>query len=397
MKKVFVTGMGVISAIGNNVDENHLSLKEGRTGISFNAKYFSSKYTSLYPFGEVKQSDSELKSSLSVDDYKGLTRTDLLAFKAFEEATQMAGLGDRELSNTQTGLISGSTVGGMVMTNQVYEDGNNRAKSTEFLASYDYCSHTMRLIDAYRIKGITDTINTACSSSANAIMLGARLIKSGRAKRMIVGGVDSLAKFTVNGFNSLQILSDELCRPFDAKRKGLNLGEGAAYLVLESEDVVGDKKILAEVAGYGNSNDAYHPSSLSPDAVGVIAAMQGAMDSAGVNPDEVDSINAHGTSTENNDQTELFGINKLFNEIPPFCSTKSFTGHTLGAAGAIEAVYSIVSLNEGELYPSLQFDTPIADLQHNPTLIYRSGQEVKVVLSNSFGFGGNCTSLVFKK
>jgi 3-oxoacyl-(acyl-carrier-protein) synthase len=173
-------------------------------------------------------------------------------------------------------------------------------------------------------------------------MLGARLIKSGRARRAIVGGVDSLAKYTVNGFNSLKILSDAPCKPFDEDRDGLNLGEGAAYLVLEAENVVGDKKIYAEVAGYGNANDAHHPSAMSDEATGAIRSMREAVESAGIGFDLIGYINAHGTGTQNNDGVELTGMAALFEKIPPFNSTKSYTGHTLGAAGAIEAVYSIL-------------------------------------------------------
>lgn len=397
MTKVYVTGIGVISAIGKNVAENHRSLQQGITGLAKGAKYFSSKYTESHPFGEIKCSDQELFDSISISDKTGLTRTDLIAFKAMEEALADARLSKEAISNPETGLISGSTVGGMVLTDQVYEDSNLRAKSTEFLESYDYCSHTLRLIEYFRIKGITDTINTACSSSANAIMLGARLIKSGRAKRMIVGGSDSLAKFTVNGFNSLQILSEDICQPFDQNRKGLNLGEGAAYLILESEEITAPEKRYAEVVGYGNSNDAYHASSLSEDAVGVLAAMEGALEVAQVIPEQVDYINAHGTATGNNDLTEITGFDKLFAQIPPFNSTKSYTGHTLAAAGALEAVFSILSLTKGELYPSLNCSVAIEPVHQLPIQEYKSDQKVETVLSNSFGFGGNCTSLVFKK
>lgn len=397
MTKVYVTGMGVISAIGNNVAENHESLVNGKTGLARNSKYFQSKYTQSHPFGEIKASNQEIANAISVGNLKGLTRTDLIAFKAFEEAIGDAGLNFAEISNPDTGLISGSTVGGMVLTDQVFEDSNLRAKSTEFLESYDYCSHTLRLTEYFKIKGITNTINTACSSSANAIMMGARLIKSGRAKRMIVGGADSLAKFTVNGFNSLQILSDELCQPFDENRKGLNLGEGAAYLVLEAEALANPDKRYAEVAGYGNSNDAYHASSLSEDAVGVLAAMEGALSEAKTSPEQVDYVNAHGTATGNNDLTEVTGFDKLFDIIPPFNSTKSYTGHTLAAAGAIEAVFSLLSMKYGELYPSLNCSTPIAPVNQLPITKFVSQQKIETVLSNSFGFGGNCTSLLFKK
>jgi len=247
------------------------------------------------------------------------------------------------------------------------------------------------------MKGYSTTFNTACSSSANAIMFGAKLIKSGKANRAIVGGTDALAKFTVNGFNALRILSEEPCKPFDENRTGLTLGEGAAYLILESEDVVGDKKIYAEVSGYGNANDAFHASSISDEAIGVIEAISEAIRIAQISPSEIGYINAHGTGTPNNDVTELTGLKKIFTEIPPFQSTKSYTGHTLGAAGAIEAVFSLMAMENNEIYQSLHYQTPIQEHGLNPILQYQQNVEIKHVLSNSFGFGGNCSSLLFSK
>jgi 3-oxoacyl-(acyl-carrier-protein) synthase len=227
-------------------------------------------------------------------------------------------------------------------------------------------------------------------------MYGARLIRSGLATRAIVGGADSLSKFTINGFNSLHILSDEICRPFDEHRKGLNLGEGAAFLVLENEACARGKKIYAEVTGYCNSNDAWHQSSLSDTGDGPYLAMEGALEEAGLETGEIDFINAHGTATENNDMAESTAMIKLFGKPPAFGSTKSNTGHTLGASGAIEAVYSLLNLVHQEVYPSLHFENPIEQTGLHPELSYRNAA-LTHVMSNSFGFGGNCTSLIFSK
>ena len=246
------------------------------------------------------------------------------------------------------------------------------------------------------MKGIINTINTACSSSANAIMYGARLFKAGLAKRAIVGGADSLAKFTINGFNALHILSPERCAPFDENRKGLNLGEGAAFLILEKEEDIKNKKVYAEVKGYCNSNDAYHPSSLSDQGDGPYLAMQGALLSAAMDSREIDFINAHGTGTENNDEVESIAICRLFDQPPVFASTKSNIGHTLGAAGAIEAVYSILNITQQELYAGLNFKDPIASTGLVPVQEFQK-KSLKHVMSNSFGFGGNCTSLIFSQ
>lgn len=396
MTKVFVTGMGVISSIGKDIKKNSESLRNGNSGIN-KPKFFQSKYASSFFFGEVNISNRSLKEQLGLSEEKGLTRTDLFAFKAFDEAINDAKLSKEEISSFDTALISASTVGGMCLTDQLYEDANLKSESSEYLASYGCSAHTLRLIKKYNIKGFTNTINTACSSSANAIMFGSRLIKSGRVKRAIVGGTDSLAKYTVNGFNALKILSESPCKPFDEHRCGLTLGEGAAYLVLESEEVVSNKNTYARVSGYGNANDAFHTSTISDNAVGVISAISQALKSANLDPNKIDYINTHGTGTENNDFVELTGLSKIFNKIPPYNSTKSYTGHTLGAAGAIESIFSILSIINNELYPSLNINTPISQFYLSPVKKYETGVDINYVLSNSFGFGGNCTSLIFSK
>jgi 3-oxoacyl-(acyl-carrier-protein) synthase len=394
--KVYVTGIGIISALGSNVAENHSSLSQGKHGIG-KAVHFRSQYTSLLPFGEVKYSNDELKKSLHLEDEKGYTRTCLLAFKAFEEAVQDAGLTAEVLSSFDTGLISASTVGGMCLTDQLYDDANLNSEGSEYLEAYGFSAHTLKLTEQYHLRGFTDTINTACSSSANAVMMGARLIRSGRASRVIVGGVDALAKYTVNGFNALKILSSFPCKPFDENRDGLNLGEAAAYLVLESEQAAGNKRKYAEVAGYGNSNDAHHPSAMSDEAVGAVISMEEALRSAGIWPSEIDYINTHGTGTPNNDTVELLGISKIFEKVPPFNSTKSYTGHTLAASGAVEAVFGILSIQHREIYPSLHVETGMEGFAVSPVMRFQENVDVRYVLSNSFGFGGNCTSLVLGK
>jgi len=301
------------------------------------------------------------------------------------------------LRASSTAFISGSTVGGMCLTDEMYADANTLdGKGSDFVRSYSNSAHTTFLQRQYSFGGVINTFNTACSSSANAIMYGARLIQNGLAKRVIVGGVDSLSKFTVNGFNSLMILSPHPCKPFDLNRKGLNLGEGAAFLVLETEADAQDKRIYAELKGFGNSNDAFHPSSTSGSGDGPFLSMQRALKSASLEPSQIDFINAHGTATENNDETESAAMVQLFNQPPSFASTKSFTGHTLGAAGAVEAVFSILNLYHQEVYPSLNFETPIEKTRLVPVLAYQK-KNLRHVMSNSFGFGGNCTSLIFSK
>lgn len=177
----------------------------------------------------------------------------------------------------------------------------------------------------------------------------------------------------------------------------MNLGEGAAYLVLEEGSVAENKRRYGTVLGYGNSNDAYHASAISPEAEGVVRAIGGALRSAGVAPAEISYANMHGTGTLNNDEMELLGMLRVFGKLPYFSSTKSYTGHTLGAAGAIEAIFSLFSLCYNEIYPNLRFETPIPQFGEIPVLNLMQGQPVDYVLSNSFGFSGNCTSLLFGK
>ncbi|MCH5599864.1 beta-ketoacyl-[acyl-carrier-protein] synthase family protein [Niabella ginsengisoli] len=277
-----------------------------------------------------------------------------------------------DLQDSQTALIGASTVGGMCLTDEMYADANaSDYNGSPYLQSYSNSANTNFVQEHFKIGGAINTFNTACSSSANSIMYGARLIKNGLAKKAIVGGVDSLSKYTVNGFNALMILSDEPCRPFDAKRKGLNLGEGAAFLVLEKEEDALGKKIYAEVTGYGNSNDAFHPSSTSAEGDGPFLSMKRALQSAGLAPADINFINAHGTATENNDETESVAMLKLFENPPAFASTKSYTGHTLGAAGAVEAVYSILSLQHQEVYGSLNFEYEIEATKLKPVRQYK--------------------------
>lgn len=396
MTRVFITGIGVISAIGNNIAENRANLQKGQTGIG-KAQLMASRYVEVFPFGEVPYSTEALMEIAGIAGEKGITRTDILATIAFQEAVKEAAMSVAEIAAVDTALVSASTVGGMSMTDELYRDGNKIGEPSDYLSSYICGAHTLKLAGRYQMKGPSTTFNTACSSSANSIMFGAKLIKSGRAKRAIVGGADGLAKFTVNGFNALRILSPRPCMPFDKDRSGLTLGEGAAFLVLEAEELVGNKKVYGEVTGYGNSNDAFHPSSISDDAIGIIASISQALDTAKLKPQQINYINAHGTGTENNDISEMFGLNKVFGNIPPYQSTKPYTGHTLAAAGGIEAVFSLLAMQHNELYPSLNCVHPIEEYAARPIEHYQSDYEIQHVLSNSFGFGGNCSSIILSK
>jgi 3-oxoacyl-[acyl-carrier-protein] synthase-1 len=215
-----------------------------------------------------------------------------------------------------------------------------------------------------------------------------------------VGGADALSKFTINGFKTLMILSDDYNQPFDNNRKGLNLGEAAAFLVLESDEIVAkqNKKVLARVSGYGNANDAFHQTASSENGDGAFLAMKRAFEVSGLKPSEIDYINVHGTATPNNDLSEGRAIKRIYQDetVPDFSSTKPFTGHTLAAAAAIEAVYSVLAIQNNVIYPNLNFKTPMEEFDLKPQTTLKNAN-IEHVLSNSFGFGGNCSTLIFSK
>jgi len=394
LSKVLITGIGIISALGPSARENHTALRKGICGISL-PDYLHSRYAEIFPAGEIKITTETLKSRLNITD-NSVTRTTVLAAHAFEEALDDAGLSREQLTSPNTALIGATTVGGMCLTDELYRDANDKGMNSPFLDSYDCSSVFLYLHKRYKMNGLANTVNTACSSSANAIMYGARLIRLGMVTKAIVGGADSLSKFTINGFNALHILSPEICRPFDSNRQGLNLGEGAAFLVLEKEEDARNKKVYAEVKGYCNTSDAFHSTSLSDDGEGPYAAMMGALVSGQLQASDINLINAHGTATENNDEVETRAMRRVFGEPPVFTSTKSNIGHTLGASGAIEAVYSVFNIINQEVYPSLHFTDIDKNIGLSPATTYGK-LPIKHVMSNSFGFGGNCTSLIFSE
>lgn len=396
-KGVAITGMGIISAIGNNVEENFNALKQGKHGIS-RVDLLSTIQRDEIMVGEIKLTNDELIAQLNLPESNNYSRTALLGVIAAKEAFANAGITD--IKKYRTGIVSGTSVGGMDKTEKYYYDYLTEKESQKYIDSHHAGDSTQKIAEQLGIEeSLITTISTACSSAANAILLGARLIKSGRLDRVIVGGADCLSKFTINGFKTLMILSDTYSTPFDENRKGLNLGEAAAYLVLESDEVVKaeNKTVLARVVGYGNANDAFHQTASSDNGEGATLAMEKALKVAGLKPEEIDYINVHGTATGNNDVSEGRAIINVFGEnIPDFSSTKSFTGHTLAAAGAIEAVYSILALQHNLIFPNLNFKTPMKEFSMIPETELKE-KEIHTVLSNSLGFGGNCSTLIFSK
>lgn len=396
-KGVAITGMGIISAIGNNVAENYDALIHGRIGIT-RVDNIETIQREEIMVGEIKFTNNELIAQLSLPPSNNYSRTAMLGVIAAKEAIVNAGISN--IKEYKTGVVSGTSVGGMDMTEKYYYEYLTEKEHQKYVESHNAGDSTQKIAEQLGIEeSLVTTISTACSSAANAIMLGARLIKSGKLDRVVVGGADCLSKFTINGFKTLMILSDTYNTPFDENRKGLNLGEAAAFLVLESDKVVKEKnkKVLAYVKGYGNANDAFHQTASSENGDGATLAMEKALKVADLKASEIDYVNAHGTATGNNDLSEGRALLRIFgNEMPEFSSTKTYTGHTLAAAGAVEAVYSILALQNNVIYPNLNFKTPMKEFSMIPQTELKE-KELNTVLSNSLGFGGNCSTLIFSK
>jgi 3-oxoacyl-(acyl-carrier-protein) synthase len=398
-RQVYITGTGMISSIGKDVESAFRSLEEEKTGIA-GITLLETSLKDKFPLAEVKMTTRELMEYAGTGERKNLTRTSLLGMIAAREAIRSAGISN--ISEFRTGLISATTVGGMDRSENFYKEFLADPKKGRLadIVNHDCGDSTERIADYICIRDFMTTISTACSSSANSILFGAQLIRAGFVDRVVAGGTDSVTKFTLNGFNTLMILDKNGCRPFDENRQGLTLGEGAAYVVLESEACVNasGKPVLAVLLGYGNANDAYHQTASSPEGTGAILAMQAALRLSGIQPEEIDYVNVHGTGTQNNDLSEGIALQKVFDgKVPPFSSTKSYTGHTLGAAGAVEAVISILSIRHGMIFPNLQFETPMKELAISPVTSVMKGIWIRNVLSNSFGFGGNNSTLILSR
>ena len=385
----------MISAIGNNVSESFLSLSQSKTGIG-KINHLTTRYKDEFLAGEIKLSNQQL-ADLVKDNNPALNRNSYIAMLAAKEAVINSGIDTND--GLRTGVISSTTVAGMGKTEMYYKEMFEKDDHLNVLDTHDCGDSTERIADYLGNVDYVTTISTACSSAANAIMLGCRMIKHGQLDRVVVGGVDALSKFTFNGFNTLMILDREWCKPFDENRKGLNLGEGAAFVVIEGENALNLRKgkALAEVIGYANANDAFHQTASSPEGYGATLAITQALAMSNLKPSQIDYINMHGTGTPNNDLSESFATKAVFgNNVPKFSSTKAFTGHTLAAAASIEAVISVLSLQNSMIFPNLNFTTAIAEtgLVPETTLV---NTPLNTILSNSFGFGGNCSSLIFKK
>ena len=396
---IAITGLGIICAIGNNSQQVLDSLVNRKTGVGM-MKYLQSCHTEL-PVGEVKLSDDELKTLLGLPVGSLYSRTTLLGAVAVKQAMADAGLSADMLAGKKVVLISGTTVGGMDVTERILADmrevlqtpNANRPTPIDYVKRHDCGSTTNEIAQICGLDCEVCTISTACSSAINSIIVGCEMLRSGEADLVIAGGSEALSKFHLNGFNTLHILDTEVCRPFDATRVGLNLGEGAAFVVLQKDKADGK----AYIGGYGNKCDAFHQTASSDDGEGAYLAMCEALESSGIDKSQIDYINAHGTGTPNNDPSESVALKRIFgDDMPLVSSTKGFTGHTTSASGSIETVICVLAMQNNFVPVNYGFSL-VDEACIHPFEGDDKQHRMDYVICNSFGFGGNDSSLLLMR
>ena len=390
---IYITGAGIISAIGVGKQATLDSLLKRHSGIA-PIRYLETVHNDFLA-GEVSMSNEEMMQYLNIPFDLKLSRSALMGRIALAEALQQASLTNNQLRVVH--LLSATTVGG-IDRREVYHANELECDQLHAVIATHNCGDCTQMIARhFGDFASLSTISTACSSASNAIILGANMLRCRLAEIVIVGGTECLSKFHLNGFNSLMILDKQLCRPFDQLRAGLNLGEGAAYLVMESAVSVKRRGVepIARLCGYGNACDAFHQTASSPNGDGARFAMQQALNMAGVLPSDINYINAHGTGTPNNDESESNAIMHVFGEhYPAVSSTKGYTGHTTSASGSIEAVFCLMALEHQFLPPNINWSNPMVN-GFVPVTDMHSSKPIKFIQSNAFGFGGNDSSLIF--
>lgn len=407
MTRVVITGMGTVSPIGNDTPTFIANLLAGKLGID-KIKKFDASATGISVAGEVKDFDPQLRLSK-----KAAKRMDLYSQYAVYtalEALEQAGINAENTDPYEMGVIIGSGIGGLTTIQEqvikMHEKGPQRV-SPLFVPTAIANMAAGNVAIAANAKNICTAVVTACASATNAIGEAYRQIKEGRAQVMLTGGAEaSVNEIGIAGFAALTALSTQAdpqlaSLPFDSKRSGFVLGEGAATLVLESLEHAQKRgaKILGEIVGYGATCDAYHITAPDPSGEGAARAMQAALDEAGIKPDQVGYINAHGTATHANDEGEAKAINRVFGADSQVwvSSTKSMTGHLLGAAGAIEAVATVAVLQLGQLPANIGLTQQDEKCQINVVTQNALPVPIEYALSNSLGFGGHNAVIAFKK
>ncbi len=402
-RRVVITGLGAVSALGPDVPSLLAGVVEGRCGIRPVTLFDTSPFRT-HTGGELLGFDAG--AHFSRREQRRLSRADMAGLVAAAEALGGARAGSGPICDPdRVGVILGGGVGGLFDSEAYYRTvlgrGWKSVPATRALGHFP-CATADRIAERWGFGGLRTTVVTACSSSTLAIGQAFDAIRTGAVEMAVTGGSDTLSRLTYSGFNSLRSVDPDVCRPFDAGRKGLSLGEGAAILVLEPLDVALDRgaPIHGEVLGCGMSSDAHHMTAPHPQGEGAALAMERAISQAGLVPGQVDYINAHGTGTPHNDLAETRAIHRTFGENGksiPVSSTKSMLGHCLGSAGAMEALVTILALRDRFIPPTanLEQPDPECDLAHVP-LVSRPGTP-EVGISNSFAFGGNNGCLVLRR
>lgn len=396
--RIAVTGIGVVCAIGRDQHEVWRAIEEAKDGIGPLSRFPGETFPTSIA-AEVA-ADVLALTGRSRNELKRLSRTDLLAVAAVREAVDQAG-GLDALPRERTAVSSGTSTGGLLEGEQFFfqrkREGAAKARVSPVLQQ-PTSAPSDAVAKVFGFGGGVFSNATACASGGAAIGIAADLLRSGHADAVVAGGSDALCRLTYSGFNVLQAVDSRPCTPFDAGRQGITLGEGAGYLVLERWDdaVKRGAHILAELGGYGASCDAHHPTAPAEDGRGAAAAMRAALRDGFADAPNVDYINAHGTGTLLNDSAESQAILSVVGNATPTSSSKSFFGHTLGAAGGIEAVVSVLALLHQTAPPTLRFAEggdacPLDYVPHTARPL-----PMTQVLSNTFGFGGSNVSLLFR-
>jgi len=407
-RRVVVTGLGMVTPLGTGVEKNWEALCAGKSGIGPITKFDASDFTCQIA-GEVKDFRSE-----DFMDKQHVRRFDIFihyGVASAKMAMEDSGLEIDSSNSQRIGCVTGSGLGGLAMIEHFHKvllEKGPRRISPFFIPGIIANMLPGQIAIELGAKGPNTSIETACAASCHSIGESFRLIQQGFADAMITGGSEAVVTpLALGGFCSMRALStrndepEKASRPFDLNRDGFIMGEGAGILILEEMNQALERgaNIYAEIAGYGLSSDAYHISAPDPEGQGAVSCMSMAIETAALKPENVDCINAHGTSTQLNDLSETKAIKALFGEHAyklAISSTKSMTGHLLGGTGGIEAIYSVLTIKHGIIPPTINYETPDpeCDLDYVPN--NARGADVRVVLSNSFGFGGTNAALLFK-
>jgi 3-oxoacyl-[acyl-carrier-protein] synthase II len=399
-RRVAITGMGIVTSHGIGKDVNRRKTLAGESGIHPITLFDTTRYRTKQA-GQI--------ADLPVAPWKRLRRSRMdrasnLLYHALAEALEESGLTNLDWIASPPMVAVGTTLGGMTSGERYHaayvRKGPSRARPSSVVNHFPQ-NQPLNLMEEYSIPGTPRVFSNACASGANAVGHGFRAIRAGQTDLVFCGGYDPLCEFVFAGFSSLQALTTELCRPFDLNRSGLAIGEGAGIFILEAwgRAVTRGARILGEVIGYGESTDAFHMTRPEPDGKVAALAIRRALEDAGIAPEDVDYVNAHGTGTPFNDGSEtaalVAALGSRAREIP-VSSTKSMIGHLLGGAGAVEGIHTVLALREKRLPPNVNYETPDPRCALRIVRKPERAERMTVALSNSLGFGGANATLAFR-